>query len=76
MSARAMVTRSGPQAPEERSVGQELLSNGLAPANAAGAPATEQPLSPEDESARFVEELLLRYGAPYPLPWRHGGLNE
>jgi hypothetical protein len=28
------------------------------------------------DSAQFREDFLRRYHAPYPFPWRHGGLNE
>lgn len=76
MSARAMITPLDPQSPETKTRAQRLLTNGLAQGDALGTPAAEQSLSPEDDSARFAEELELRYGAPYPLPWPHGGLNE
>jgi hypothetical protein len=46
-----------------------------APAPAAEPTPTEQEAVLED-SAKFREDLLRRYAAPYPESWSHGGLND
>jgi hypothetical protein len=34
------------------------------------------PEADPDHAAQFREDILRRYKAPYPFPWRHGGLND
>jgi hypothetical protein len=42
----------------------------------AAAAALPTALADSDDSARFREDIIRRYEAPFRPSWRHGGLND
>jgi hypothetical protein len=76
MSARAILVGSVTKSPEGQTNTGTSLSSGLSREDGLGTPTAERALSGGDDSAKSMEELLRLYGAAFPLPWPHGGLNE
>jgi hypothetical protein len=77
MSARALIVATQPPSASVEALELHPMSQG--PPMAVALSATLAPpalaVTPED-SARFIEELLRRYEAPYPVSWRLGGIRE
>jgi hypothetical protein len=76
MSARTIVMPSNPESAEQQTSALLLRDPGSTQSALAGAEPAADTQSGLDDSEELRNDLLRRLETAYPLPWRHGGLNE
>jgi hypothetical protein len=76
MSARRISPRSDRQAVAGENSFARLLGAGETPAVLLSGESGTEDVSALEDSEKFSDDLVRRFEAAYPLPWRHGGLNE